>query len=117
MIINRKTINIGSSFYIIAKGFSGINDIDNNINSILIKVFKKININNTIKLLKNNDTILNNIKLKIDNYTNRKIQNSTKIIILYNKIYDFIKKNNEILNNNIKLTLFKLILNNIIYNL
>jgi len=117
MIINRKTINIGSSFYIIAKGFSGINDIDNNINSILIKVFEKININNTIKLLKNNDTILNNIKLKIDNYTNRKIQNSTKIIILYNKIYDFIKKNNEILNNNIKLTLFKLILNNIIYNL
>ena len=37
-----------------------------------------------------------------------------KILTLYDKIYNFKKKNNEALNNNIKLILFKFILNKII---
>ena len=118
---NNRFVNADSGFYIIAEDFLGIDehaldDINLLINNIYNNINNNINNNNNnVRLLKNyNQEILDNIKNKMNDFINQKIQNSIKIITLYDKTYNFIKQNNEILNNNIKLILFKLILNNII---
>ena len=113
---NNKPTNLSTSFYIIAKDFLGIEDNEKKkINLLINNIYDNISENNSVSIFKNYDKkIFNKIKTNINNFVNKKMEYTIKILTLYDKIYNFKKKNNEALNNNIKLILFKFILNKII---
>ena len=113
---SNKTTNLSISFYIIAEDFIGIEDNEKKkINLLINNIYDNISENNSVSIFKNYDKkIFNKIKTNINNFVNKKMEYTIKILTLYDKIYNFKKKNNEVLNNNIKLILFKFILNKII---
>jgi len=113
---DNKSSNLSSGFYIIAEDFLGIEDNEKKkINLLINNIYDNISENNSVSIFKNYDKkIFNKIKTNINNFVNKKMEYTIKILTLYDKIYNFKKKNNEVLNNNIKLILFKFILNKII---
>lgn len=115
IIKNKKSLNLGTSFYIIANDFIGINEKDKiNINLFIKNLNNKV-INN-INILYNKSTDYITIKEKINEFINIKNSNCLKMIDLYKKINNYIiTSDNDKYNSNIKIYLFKLLLNNLLF--
>lgn len=112
IIRNLNTLSVGTTFLIIANNFIGIDEKSSmKINLLIKNIYNKINNNNNITIIKNNN---NFIKDKMNKFIVMKKNNIMKTINLYNNIYKFIKINDNLLNKNIRLLLFKLLLNDIL---
>jgi len=119
IIKNKVGLNIGISFYIIATNFIGINDDDKNKINLLIKeVYEKIDNDKTLTILKqtNNKNYLN-IYNKLNNFVKIKKSDAENCIKFYKNIYDFISKDiDKSIIDNIRLSLFRVLINKLIYN-